>query len=769
MNFRTTLKASLAAILFILLIANSQAQRFNQHFFFNSEGWQHVDGERDWVDSVLATLDFRSRIAQLMIVRVPTKMSASQENTFVREVAQKHIGGVCFFASTSERHACLVNKLRQIQSPPLLTCIDGEWGIGMRIKDIYSFPRNACFGALPSDADSLIFLMGQEVGLQCRMMGIDVNFAPVMDINSNPRNPVIGTRAYGSTADVVARCGTLFAKGMQQQGVMAVAKHFPGHGDTDADSHLELPVINHSVAYIDSVDLSPFRAAIASDVAAIMVAHIQVNAIDPQHPASLSKKVVDTLLRQQMQYDGFVFTDGLDMKGVTNTYNNGQGELAALLAGNDFLLLPPDIDKAITAIEQAAKSDPSIVALVNSHCRRVLQAKYRWTLPHIKSPIVIPDSARISAAQDITTMMRLNTCSAIDSIIGQAISQKAMPGGQLVVMHHGKMMLNKCYGRQTYDSLSDAVNQQTIYDLASLTKVLSTTLALMKLYDEGRIALDDPISRHLPYLQSTNKRRITIRQAMSHCAGLKAFDSYWKQANGHDSIMQLVVASPLMPGHSMVYSDLGFMLLADMVEYIVQQPINEYVASQFYRPMHLANTTFQPTANGIPLSRIAPTEVDSARGGIVHGHVHDPNAYAMGGVAGHAGLFSNATDVAQIMQMLLDRGVYKGHRYIAATTVDTFTSRHYVKQGNRRALGFDKPLLTPQANSQTAEEASQQSYGHTGFTGTMVWNDPQYDLVFVFLSNRVHPTATPNKLARMNIRTLVQSEIYNIISQKLNK
>ena len=205
------------------------------------------------------------------------------------------------------------------------------------------------------------------------------------------------------------------------------------------------------------------------------------------------------------------------------------------------------------------------------------------------------------------------------------------------------------------------------------------------------------------------------------------------------------------------------MLLADMVERVTGQPFDEYVDENFYLPMGLNSTCFNPIDAKF-LGYIAPTEHDSVRG-LILGEVHDPNAYAMGGVSGHAGLFSNAEDVAKLMQMLLDGGVYDGERYLKRKTVEYFTRRHYEAKGNRRALGFDKQLFNPSKSGQVCPEASQASYGHTGFTGTMLWVDPEYDLVYVFLSNRVHPSSAQNKLAQMNIRTDIQSVIYSIIKK----
>ena len=287
----------------------------------------------------------------------------------------------------------------------------------------------------------------------------------------------------------------------------------------------------------------------------------------------------------------------------------------------------------------------------------------------------------------------------------------------------------------------------------------------MKLVDMGLLKVDDKMSKYLPYLKETDKAHITVKQVMSHCARLRASYPFWESASGYDSVLLHVSQLPLSENEGMVYSDLGFMLLSDVVKRIMGKPLDVFVAEQFYRPMGLNSTCFKPKQQTAAyLQRVAPTEQDDRRG-LICGDVHDPNAFAMGGVSGHAGLFSTANEVAQIMQMLLNGGEYKGVRYLKRKTIEKFTSRHYARQGNRRALGFDKPLLSPSKNGQTAMEATPESYGHTGFTGTMVWVEPKYDLVYVFLSNRVHPTASPNRLAQMNIRTDVQSVLYNILQQ----
>ena len=724
-----------------------------------------------WIDSVMASMSLEQQIAQLMIIRVPLNMDDKAMDDFCQLIQQTEVGGVCFFVGTAERTLPMIRRFQSISCVPLLVCIDAEWGLGMRLKDCYSFPRNSRFGLLPAEMDTLVYMMGAEIGRECRNMGIHVNFAPVADVNSNPANPVIGTRSFGNDPERVAQLAIQFMRGQQSQGVMAVAKHFPGHGDTDADSHFDLPVIRHSRGHLDSVELVPFARLIDAGVEGVMTAHLHISAYETEahRPSSLSANVVNGLLRQRMGFQGMVITDGLDMKGVTKYFSDGQGEYEALLAGSDLLLLPPDVPAAIRTIARAADNDENLRTLVEMRCRRVLRAKYnhgcaqmdpdRWHIPGRD------DSLRCAA---ITQALRAATETQIDSIVQDGIARQAYPGCQVMALQDGHLLFHRNYGHLTYAPGAPKVTDETVYDLASVTKMLATTLAVMKLVETEKVRLDDPLSRYLPYLKRGNKEKITIRQALSHVAGLKDFDAYWKTARFSDTpyedIIEQIAASPVQPGGNYVYSDLGFILLGELVRYVSGQSLDVFVHQHFYEPMGLCHTHFNPIENGIDSLSIAPTESDNYyRHCIVQGSVHDPNAYAMGGVSGHAGLFSNAADVAKLLQMLLDGGVYDGRRLLKEQTIQLFNSRSYAHLGCRRGLGFDKPLLS--GNESTAcAEASQSSYGHTGFTGTMVWVDPEYKLVFLFLSNRVHPKASPNKLAQMNIRTQVHHELYKVLA-----
>lgn len=762
----------LTLILFLSSVSQAQVRGMKKQHKSSQPSSQRMDGRlaTAWVDSVMNEMNLREKVAQLMVIRVPLNLEGKAQREFEQVIRETEVGGVCFFVGTAEKTLPLIKRFQYVSRVPLLVCIDAEWGLGMRLKDCYSFPKNGDWGLLPHEMDTLVYEMGREIGRECKNMGIHVNFAPVVDVNSNPNNPVIGVRSFSDDPQRVAELGIQYMKGLQSQGVMAVAKHFPGHGDTEADSHFELPVINHTRAYMDTVDLYPFRQMIDAGVQGVMTAHLQVNAYEdePNHPSSLSGNVVSGLLRQQLGFRGLVITDGLDMKGVTNYYKDGDAELAALVAGSDILLLPPDVPKAVERICRAAEADDDLRQLVEMRCRRVLRAKYCHGCANLQPDTWrIPDSDDSLRCEEIVLPLRMALESRIDSIVMDGIAKKAFPGCQVLAMHNGRMLFRKAYGNLTYDTASPRVTMNTVYDIASLTKMVATTLAMMKLVETGKVKLDDPLSRYLPYLKHTDKQHITIRQAMSHVARLSACGSFWLEAQTADdpreSVLQQVAASPMLPNSEYVYSDLGFILLGDLVEHVSGQRLDIFVSRHFYSPMALCHTAFNPVERGIDSLAIAPTEWDEAyRHRQLQGIVHDENAYAMGGVSGHAGLFSTADDLARILQMLLDGGIYDGRRYLKAETIELFNTRHYLSLNCRRGLGFDKPLLSGHGGA-PCDAVSQRSYGHTGFTGTMAWVDPDTGLAYIFLSNRVYPTRNPNRLASMDIRTNIQAELYRIL------
>ncbi len=379
----------------------------------------------------------------------------------------------------------------------------------------------------------------------------------------------------------------------------------------------------------------------------------------------------------------------------------------------------------------------------------------------------------------------------IAKIVKQGMDAKAFPGCQVLVMKDGAVVYDSCFGYFTYDK-KQAVTKETIYDLASLTKTTGTLLAVMKLYDEGLIQLDDTLGRFLPFLQGTNKANITLFQLLVHESGLPASlntsrllnlndtlnlqasplrtetyslqmaDSIFLRADLRDSAL-LQIAGTRLNGKKYLYSCLNFILLKEVVETVSACPMDVFLDSLFYKPMGLQSTAFLPLRSH-KKEEIAPTLVkDNLRKGPIQGFVHDPDAAILGGVSGNAGLFSTACDVALVYQMLLNEGELNGHRYLSAETCKLFTTK--TSESGRRGLGFDKPDLKNPKNSPCCASAPASVYGHTGYTGTCCWVDPTNRLVYVFLSNRTYPSDGVNKLARMNIRTDIQETIYQSIKQ----
>lgn len=941
--------------------------------------------ESYWVDSVFSALTADERIAQLFMVAAYSNRSMEESREVTELVTNYNIGGIIFFQGGPLAQARMANTWQSLARTPLLIGIDGEWGLGMRLKDsTLSYPKQMTLGAIEND--SLIYAMGADMARQCRRIGVQVNFAPVVDVNCNPKNPVINYRSFGEIRENVARKGIQYMRGMQDQGVMASAKHFPGHGDTDEDSHLTLPIIHHSKSLLDSVDLFPFRALIGAGLDAVMVAHLYVPAIDTTNsPTTLSEKVIRELLQEQMGFNGLVITDALNMEGVKISKKPGELEVRALQAGVDILLMSENVPMAIAAIKVAIAEGRLKESDIEKKCKNVLRYKFRaglcekprvnltslyqdlntpeseWLQQQLYAssvtiaknenqllPLQRPDTMRIacvsignsgrrtvfqtmagqyarlnffnlpknfsdSASMDLLTQIdsfdlvimglhsaNSNASSAfgitsgmvhlvkeasarkplvldlfaspyalaffgdslaaravivsyqdhiyaqqagaeaifggigasgrlpvtasglfpascgiqtgttgrlkftlpedaglsgrafqrIDSIVLKGINDRIFPGCQVLVAFQGKVIYQKSFGFHTYDK-DVAVRDYDLYDLASVTKVAATTLAIMKLYEEGRIDLDEKLGYYLPELEGSNKAGLHLRDLLSHQAGLQGFipfykdvlhkgqpdtlvfkkvpsamyplrvaDSLYIRYDYPDTLFKKLVASDLRKERDYKYSDLGFMLLKRLVEKLSGQTLDAYVDENFYRPLGLGNTGYCPREH-FPLERIIPTEVDGYfRHARVQGDVHDPAAAMFGGVQGHAGLFSNASDLAVLFQMLLQGGTYAGRCYLTPETIETFTKS--VSRTNRRGLGFDKP--TPErGEGPTCAEASDASYGHTGFTGTYVWADPDYQLVYIFLSNRTYPWSETNKLAESGIRTKIQKIIYQAL------
>ena len=894
-----------------------------------------------WADSVLSTLTPNERIAQLIMISAWSNKDSTHIKEIQKEITDWGIGGLIFFQGGPVRQALLTNSYQSISKVPLMIGIDGEWGLSMRLDSTVRFPRQMTLSAIPGD--SAAWQMGSEIARQCKRMGIHVNFAPDADINTNPLNPVIGSRSFGDEREEVTRKAMLYMQALQAQHVLANGKHFPGHGNADSDSHLTLPTIYQSREALDSVELYPFRKMIANGLGSIMVAHLEVPALDstPALPSTLSSPIVTGLLREKMQFKGLIFTDALIMKGVSACYKPGVLDRKALLAGNDVLLQSEDVHKAIDEIRLAVEAGEITQEEIDKRAKKVLMAKY-WCglgnyhpidttnlisdlntpaaqilgrelfskaitvlsgrdslLPFVSAKkikiasLVVGDKkdnsfqqmlgkyapvdcfaldkdattsvcdamfhflanydlvilslhgttmkaqasfgmtegekqfidtilksyhtlfvdfgnaytlsmirnlklarASILSYEDFPLMHELTAqmimgagtssgklpvklegifprkwgtvstggirllhalpeeagmssreLQAIDTIVNEGILAGAMPGCQVLVARRGKIIYEKAFGKQTFDS--DTVKTDDLYDIASLTKIMATVLATMKLSEEGKIDVNQPLSKYLTKLKNSDKKNLTIREIMAHQAGLQSWEQFWKRAlkgtelsdkyfrrtSSHDfplqvadslysrkeisdSIFNWIQHSELGPRGKYVYSDFGPILMKFLVEKISGKPFTQYLAENFYQPLQLPVLGFSPQER-FPLSRIPPTEFDSAfRKQLVHGHVHDPASAMMGGVSGNAGVFSDANDVAVIMQMLLNGGVYGGIRFLEKSTITQFTTQQFPENHNRRGLLFDRPETDPQKPSPCATVVSPFTFGHQGFTGT---------------------------------------------------
>ncbi|WP_025765132.1 glycoside hydrolase family 3 N-terminal domain-containing protein [Dyadobacter tibetensis] len=949
--------------------------------------------ESAWVDSTLNSLSLDEKIGQLFMVATYSNRDNRHYNYIDKLIEEYHLGGLIFFQGGPVSQARLSNRYQARSKVPLFIGIDGEWGLGMRLDSTISFPKQMVLGAIKNN--ELIDQMGEDIGRQCKRLGIHINFAPVSDINSNPKNPVIGVRSFGEDRENVTRKAVAYMKGLQRQRVIATAKHFPGHGDTGTDSHYTLPVLTHSSEQLTETDLYPYRRLIADSLMGVLSGHLYVPVLDntPQLPSSLSSKVINGLLRKEMGFRGLVFTDAMNMRGVAKTGPAPEINLKALIAGNDVLLYPENVGETVARIKQAIASREISEKIIDDKVKRILQGKY-WAGLNRYQPIAIenlyqdlnqessqvlyrqlcqasitvvnndknllpltpgtsdqiatvsmgsgthakfnkminfyhpmqtysfydgPESqqeisemldhlapystvivginglstrpnrnyhvnpksvsfvsqlkgqgkkvilcvfgtpyslasfpevdALVCANQDgaeqqellpqilfgaleatgvlpvsvqtykagtgvnLSTANRLANATPesvgmnskvllkIDNVTMEAIEQKAFPGCQILVSRRGKIVYNRQFGTLDYRS-TDPVNEQTLYDLASLTKVSATLQAVMLLYDRQQLDLDARASKYLPELIGTNKESISIRDLLLHQSGMQSFyPTLWNRtltkSGGfqpeyyrtqpdttfslqvapklyaksalRDSVWKWIVQSPLnnkrlrSGQYGFMYSDLGFLTLQKVVERITGSSLDSFVYSNIYAPLGLKHLVFKPLTQ-FPVSQIAPTELDNYyRNQLLRGTVHDQMAAEVGGVSGHAGLFGTAQDLAVLCQMNLWKGKYGDKQIFKSSTIPYF-SRLY-NEPNSRGLGWDKAPSSGNS-SYVSDMVSPNSFGHTGFTGTMVWMDPDEDLSFIFLSNRVYPSARNSLINTHRIRRRIQETVYASITDR---
>jgi beta-glucosidase-like glycosyl hydrolase len=358
-------KIVLSSLLFVGIFTTIQAQKMS---------------EKKWVRKQFSALNLNEKIGQLMVIRAHSNWSQNKIDSISALIQQYNVGGLCFFQGGPIRQAMQTNAYQSVAKTPLFIAIDAEWGIGMRLDSVESFPRQLSMGAFASS--DLVYQMGAAIADQCKRLGIQINYGPVIDINNNPSNPVINDRSFGQSKSKVIQQGVAYMKGMQDNGIMATAKHFPGHGDVNVDSHFDLPVINKSRAALDTLELEPFKALINAGIESIMVAHLSVPAIDdrPKYATSISPKAVNGLLKKELGFKGISVTDAMDMKAIANYFPQGEANVQALLAGNDMLCLPGEVGQSIDKVREAVKERRIKRSEINTRVKKILVAKYKYGL-----------------------------------------------------------------------------------------------------------------------------------------------------------------------------------------------------------------------------------------------------------------------------------------------------------------------------------------------------------------------------------------------------
>jgi len=924
---------------------------------------------KQWVEATLRKMTLDEKVGQVIFTTYHGSFIASDAPVYeqmMADVEKLHVGGFInvthgsplgVVKSQAYPTAVLANQMQAKSKLPLLIAADFERGTAMRLDEGTSFPTAMAVAAAGNVKDA--YTMGKITALEARAVGVQWIYAPDADVNNNPNNPIINTRSFGEDPARVAEYVAAFVTGVQENGGLATAKHFPGHGDTAADSHIDLPVIRADRERLENLELVPFRAAILAGAGTVMTGHLSIPALepDPNTPATLSSNILTGMLRKELGFQGLVVTDAMDMGGITVRYAPGDAAVRAFAAGADALLMPPVPDAAFEALRDAVKSGRVSRERLDASVRRILEAKARlglnanrmvdvdainkkfgrveWqkqaqdisdrgvtllrdtpkrlpldgTKPlrallvslyadpepypgedlerelrsrvdsltalradtrfvkadNLKLPapdtydvailalfvrvsdrkgnvdvpaeqavlaekiyksgkpvitvalgspylierfpqaetwlgaLGISDVAQISVARAVFGQIPVRghlpvtipgadmkagfgielpadpmTVQAAEAsaeaqlqpafdVVERAVADKAFPGATLAVGYHGKVALH-AFGKLSYDSKAPATNVKTMYDVASLTKVIVTTTLVAKLVEgdfPSPLNLDAPVERYLPEWatgpQPEWRQRVTVRHLLTHTSGLPAFKEYWRTSKSKQDTLTKIFAEPLdyEPGTKEIYSDLGIILTAEIIERLTGRMLDDLGNQYIFAPLRMHDTMYKPPKKLWPA--IAPTEFDARfRKRLVQGEVHDENAYAIGGVSGHAGLFSTAPDLAAFCQMLLNGGVYAHQRILKRATIAQFTTPQQLS-GGTRTLGW----AVPTEGGSSGHYFSAHSFGHTGFTGTSIWIDPDRELFVVLLTNRVNPTRENQKIAK------VRPELHDAVMQAL--
>lgn len=918
----------------------------------------HVDifsKEDPWVEKILSEMTLEEKAGQLVYPHAYGQYMSFDSQEYLRLehlVENVKVGGIIFFLSRIYDQALITNKLQSLSKIPLLISSDFERGVAQRAENATIFPYNMGVGA--ADNIELTYQMGKIIAAEGRALGVHQNYAPVSDINNNPYNPIINVRSFGEDVELVKRMSNAFFKGVQDGGMIATSKHFPGHGNTNVDSHRGLPLIEGDKDNLTRIELNPFKSNIDEGVMSFMIGHLEVPAYEPAAnlPSSLSRNIVTNLLKDEMGFKGLVVTDAMNMRAITNSYSTAEAAVMALNAGNDLILFPDDAEEAVNAIIAAVKSNELTEQRLNESVRKILIAK-KWSgldnssrvdvenisfivgikphwdvarnlaresitivkddesliplssdsnikyahisildsrtfgadnhfnrllskrtgnlksktlllnsagkdydealslsedadavilsiylkvrayegdlglieeqaelvkkilaldkpvvllshgnpyilaaIPEVKTylcnygdtevselalaeaifgenniggklPIAIPETdfkyghgiVRNKSALREAVDLDSKKFKEIDEVINNAIRESAFPGAVVLVAKDGEVVFEKAFGKFTYDYKSEKVTANTIYDLASVSKVVGTATAAMICVDRNLFSLDDKVVKYIPEFGQNNKEHITIRNLMVHNSGLIPYKRYYKMYDNEEDVLKDIYSSSLNyeTGTKMEYSDLGMITLAKIIEKVTGRTLDKFCKEEIFNPLGMTSTFYNPPAP--VLHRIAPTEIDNYwRNRLLTGEVHDETAAMLGGVAGHAGLFSTAGDLAKFLQMLLQKGNYQGRQIIKPETVEMFIKKQSAL--STRGLGWD--TKSPQKSS-AGNLFSEISYGHTGYTGTSVWTDPAKNLFVVFLTNRVHPTRENSKI--ISVRPRLHNAVVKALEQ----
>jgi len=912
----------------------------------------------DWVTSTLNSMSLDDKIGQLIMPFARYESSFGEKNRLKRYkelVSKYHVGG--FVIRSKDVYTTLKsnNELQSLAKIPLFIAQDYETGVGGRTNDGTEFISMMGLGA--TNNPQYAYDIGKITAIESRALGINLLFAPIADVNSNPLNKIINTRSFGENPETVAKFVSEFVKGVQDNGMLATVKHFPGHGGTSEDSHYTLPVLDKDLNQIQNHELVPFKDAINNGVAAVMTSHISLPLVAEEKnlPATLSWKIMDELLREKLYFDGLVITDALAMNAVKKNYFEGKSILKTIHAGIDILLVPQNLPLAFHTIRQAVQQKEISIERINQSVKRILSWKsklglhktaitpetfleknisiqsslsksneisknaitvirnkilpikldkikkilvlsfsdrnissnngtvfvnqlkrkndgiqhfqitpdlhqskvdkitqlskeaeviinnyffkrtsspdnpnlsifqqalldslsskidsviniffgspyYVMNFPifnnivfmyrnssemqriaaeaitgkfpvHGKLPVSIPNIAKAGEGDHIAKYdMQLEKVDYINYVknyqyidslkmyLQQSISESAFPGCAIAVGHRGKLLLNEGFGNFAYDSKSKKVETNSIYDLASVTKVVSTTSAAMLLYDRGLLDLNWRVQDILPEFLGKEKGLVTVKHLLTHTSGLPAWKRYYLTHKGQENILQQIYKEDLIytPGTLYTYSDLGMILMQKIIEVITQKPLNEFNHHELYKPLGMDRTFYNPDKSYSP--DIVPTEKSDFHKKVIQGFVHDENTFAMGGVSGHAGLFSTSEDLAKFCQMMLNKGLYNFEKILSEKTIYHFIKRDSSVEGSTRAIGWD---TRSEEKSSSGHFMSMRAFGHTGFTGTSIWMDPENEVFVVLLTNRVHPTRQNIKIRK--VRPMVHDYVMKAI------